>query len=107
MVDYLFSYGALLDYRQSEAALSIEALAQSAQFSAAGVGLQHALVKGMTTYGPAHVNVLIVHKRPLQCIDARGAGDLVDLVRARGAQAGVQGPGPTDKTRNLNTEFDE
>ena len=91
LVDYLFSYGALLDYRQSEGALSIEALARSAQFSDAGAGLQHALVKGMTTHGPAHVNVLIVHKRPLQCIDARGAADLVDVVRERGAQAGISG----------------
>ena len=100
LVDYLYSYGALLDYRHVDGALTTEQLAQSATFRAVGTGLEHAKVTGMTTHGPAHVNVLIVHGRTLQCIDARGAEDLASLVMSRGAQAGVSGgfflyPSPT------------
>jgi hypothetical protein len=91
LVDYLFSYGALLDYQQTKNTSSIEELAHSARFSAAGAGIEHAAVAGMTDHGPAHVNVLTVRGRRLQCIDARGADDLVALVQSRGAQAGVSG----------------
>ena len=38
LVDYLFSYGALLDYQQTKNPSSIEELAHSARFSAAGAG---------------------------------------------------------------------
>jgi hypothetical protein len=91
-VDFYFSQAAVLEH-EDPLAPSIEELASTLVWQPVARGLEHALLEGVTRWGPLHVNLLrIGAPRGLRCLDLRGrSGTFSDQVAGEGALAGVSG----------------
>ncbi len=91
-VDFYFSQAAALQH-EDPLAPRIEELTGGLAWSAIDRGLDHALLEGVSRWGPLHVNLLRVRgPRRLRCVDLRGRpGRFAEQSLAEGALAAVSG----------------
>lgn len=96
LVDFYYSQAAVLHHqRDGEVPSPPEEHAGRAQWEPVVPGLALARILGPSTRGPLHAHALRVRGLPIQTRDIRGEGgggaSFTDVVRARGAVAGVSG----------------
>ena len=92
IVDFYYSHAAVLHHGATDASLT-DIAAHRTVWRPVAAGVEHGLIDTPGPFGPLHVNVLRMAAGAgrLEAVDSRLQPDLVTLVRARGAVAGVSG----------------